>query len=303
MAGAIDINRGTTGVDLTPTESDTIWQDAAKQSAVLRLARRVTLPGNGARFNILGESTPAQFVDETAPAPVKNPQISNKTMIPYKLAKMVTVSKEFARDRASLTTAIENAASQGIAQALDQAVLTGDVARPSAEHWDVLYDSQSVALGSNPKYGKLVSVYSDIANADGTLSGWALSPQGINQLIGMTDGNGRPLITSIDASSAVVGNVLGGPVVKSPWGHKAGTTTGTGKSATTSGDLLGIAGDWNHAYVGVVQGINLAFSDQAAIELNGQTISTFQRDLIAVKVSAEVGFLVDDKNKFVAITA
>lgn len=303
MATAIDVSRQTNGVDLTAEESNEIWTKVEKQSALMQAATRVTLPGSGVRYNIIDDDYAAQFVDETNPAPASTPKFSHREMRPYKLSYIIPFSKEFVRDRSALYAAVVSRATQGIAKAIDQVVLTGATPRPSSENFDVLYDAQTASLGSTPKYKNLADIYATIANNDGNLTGWLLAPQAISTLIGMTDNNGRPLITSIDASSATVGNILGGTVLKSPWGHKAGTTTGTGSSKTTTGDLLGIAGDWSYAYFGTVQGINVAVSDQATITQGGQLISLWDRDMVALKVTAEIGFICKDKTKFVAITA
>ena len=297
MATAIDVSRQTHGVDLTAEESNEIWTKVEEQSALMQAATRVTLPGSGVRYNIIDDDYAAQFVDETNPAPASTPKFSHREMRPYKLSYIIPFSKEFVRDRSALYSAVVSRATQGIAKAIDQVVLTGATARPSSENFDVLYDAQAVSLGATPKYKNLSDIYATIANNNGNLTRWLLAPQAISTLIGMTDTNGRPLITSIDASSATVGNILGGAVLKSPWGHKA-----AGDSPKTA-ELLGIAGDWSYAYFGTVQGINVAVSDQATITQGGQLISLWDRDMVALKVTAEIGFICKDKTKFVAITA
>ncbi len=303
MATALDVSRETNGIDLTPEESAAVWTKAEKQSVIMQAAQRMTLPGRGTRVNILDDDHAAQWIDETAPAPVYTPKFSHRTIGAHKMACFTMFSKEFVRDRAALYSAVVQRGSQAIARAIDEAVLTGATVRPSKEDFDILYDAQTVSLGSNPDYKKLAKIYGTIANNDGNLDKWLLSPQAISTLIGMTDANGRPLITSIDASSAAVGNILGGTVLKSPWGHKAGETTGTGSSAQTSAELLGVAGDFSNAFFGMVNGIRIELSDQAAIEQGGQVISMWQRDMVAVKITAEVGFACKDKSKFVVITA
>lgn len=303
MATAIDVSRQTHGVDLTAEESNEIWTKVEEQSALMQAATRVTLPGNGVRYNIIDDDYAAQFVDETNPAPAATPKFSHREMRPYKLSYIIPFSKEFVRDRSALYSAVVSRATQGIAKAIDQVVLTGVTTRPSSENFDVLYDAQAVSLGSTPKYKNLADIYATIAKNDGNLTRWLLAPQAISTLIGMTDNNGRPLITSIDASSATVGNILGGAVLKSPWGHKDAVAAGSGGTPKAQPELLGIAGDWSYAYFGTVQGINVAVSDQAAITQGGQLISLWDRDMVALKVTAEIGFICKDKTKFVAITA
>ena len=64
MAG-IDINRGTSGApDLLPKEISTeIWGDVQEQSAVMRLARQINLPGSGSTIPIITGDAAADWVD------------------------------------------------------------------------------------------------------------------------------------------------------------------------------------------------------------------------------------------------
>lgn len=296
MAETIDLNRSSSGVNLTPEQAGEIWQSAEKQSAVMQLAQTVQLPGSGVAYDTLGDAEPAAWVGETAAKPVVNPTVGNRVMKPFKLARIITVSMEFARDKAALWAAIQAQASQSISRAIDETILSGISAAPSAENFDVLYDAPAISLGKSA-YADMVKAYQSIADHGGELSGWALSPQGVSKFVAATDTNGRPLVTP-DVTTSTIGNVLGAPVVKSPWGHKAATT---GDPATP--ELLGIAGDWSQALFGTVQGIQLAASDTASVTIGGTLTSAWEHNLLAFRVEAEVGFIVKDKNKFAAVTA
>lgn len=295
MADIIDISRSTTGVNLTPQQSTEIWQSAEKQSAVMQLANTVQLPGTGVAYDTLGDAAAAAWVGETAAKPVINATFGNRVMKPFKLARIITVSMEFARDKAALWAAIQAQASQSISRAVDETVLSGAVAAPSAENFDVLYDANAVSLGKSA-YADMVKAYAAISEHGGELSGWAMSPQGISKLVAATDANGRPLVTP-DVTATTIGNVLGAPVTKSPWGHKAAA-----EDASTP-ELLGVAGDWSQALFGTVQGIQLAASDTASVTINGELTSAWEHNLLAFRVEAEIGFIVKDKAKFVAVTA
>jgi HK97 family phage major capsid protein len=292
MAG-IDINRTSAGVNLKPEQSNEIWQESLKQSTLMQLAKRVTLPGNGVEFDTLGESAPAQWVDETAEKPVINPTMGSRVMKPRKMARIIAVSTEFARDKSTLWNAIKAQASESIAKTVDMTFLTGAIKAPSTDGMDVLYDADSVSLGK-AAYADFVKVYTAVSTNGGNLDGWAMSPQGQAKIIGATDANGRPLITP-DAHTMTIGNVLGAPVYKSPWGHKA--AEGEGK------ELLGIAGDWSQALFGQVGGMQIKASDQTTLNIDGTQISLWQHNMIAFMVEFECGFIVKNKSRFVNITA
>lgn len=295
MAG-IDLNRTSAGVSLTPEQSGEIWQDATKQSVLMQLARRVTLPGSGVSFDTLGEAAPAQWVGETDEKPVINPTVGSRVLKPYKMARIITVSTEFARDKASLWNAIKAQASESVAKTIDMTFLAGTIKAPSTDGMDTLADAPAVSLGKST-YADFMKAYEKVSTNGGTLNGWAMSPEGQAKILGATDNNGRPLITP-DVSSSTIGNVLGAPVYKSPWGHKAATT---GDTATP--EVFGIAGDWNEALFGMVSGITLKASDIASVKVGDEMISLWQRNMLGFLIEFECGFIVKNKNRFVTITA
>lgn len=295
MAG-IDLNRTSAGVNLTPEQSGEIWQDATNQSVLMQLARRVSLPGSGVSFDTLGEAAPAQWVGETEKKPVINPTVGSRVLKPYKMARIITVSTEFARDKAALWNAIKAQASESVAKTVDMTFLTGAIAAPSTDGMDTLVDAPAVPLGK-AAYADFMKVYTAISTKGGTLNGWALSPEGQAKILGSTDANGRPLITP-DVSSTTIGNVLGAPVHKSPWGHRAATTGDDAKP-----ELFGIAGDWSQALFGVVGGITLKASDTATVEVGDDIVSLWQRNMLGFLIEFECGFIVKNKGRFVNITA
>lgn len=295
MAG-IDLNRTSAGINLTPEQSGEIWQEATKQSVLMQLARRVSLPGNGISYDTLGEAAPAQWVGETDEKPVINPTAGSRVLKPYKMARIITVSMEFARDKAALWNAMKAQAAESVAKTVDMTFLTGAIAAPSTDGMDTLVDAPAVPLGKS-SYADFMKVYTAVSTNGGTLNGWAMSPEGQAKILGATDANGRPLITP-DVASTTIGNVLGAPVYKSPWGHRA-ATTGSGAKP----ELFGIAGDWSQALFGVVGGITIKASDNATVKIGEEMISLWQRNMLGFLVEFECGFIVKNKNRFVNITA
>ena len=295
MAG-IDLNRTSTGVKLTPEQSDEIWQDATKSSVVMQLARRVSLPGSGISFDTLGEAAPAKWVGETDEKPVINPTVGSRILKPYKMARIITVSTEFARDKATLWNAIKAQAAESVAKTVDMTFLTGAIAAPSTDGMDTLADAQAVSLGKSA-YADFMKVYEKISVNGGNLNGWAMSPEGQAKILGATDANGRPLITP-DVSSTTIGNVLGAPVHKSPWGHKAAVSGGS-----AAPEILGVAGDWSQALFGGVGGITIKASDIATVKVGEEMVSLWQRNMLGFLAEFECGFIVKNKTRFVKITA
>lgn len=299
---ALDVSRLTNGVILTPEMSSEIWTDSIKQSALTQLATRVNLPGKGVKWQTLNAPNAAEWVGETAEKPVVDPSFGSKTMIPYKLAQIITVSEEFTRDAENLWNAVQAQASEAIAQAIDKTFLAGTIPLPGADGVDTLADAQTVSV-KNGKYVDFVKIATTVLDNNGDLNGIAITNKGLSKFLSAVDENGRPLMVP-GVGSTELGSAFGARMIKSPWGYKeAVAASGSGASAVQAApEVLGVAGDWTQAYYGTVQGIRIKMTDTATVKKGATTINLWQRNMIAFLVETEVGFIVRDKSKFVVIT-
>ena len=84
MSSGVAVNR--TYIDLPADVSAEIMQKTQEESAVMRLARRISLPGRGVTIPVITGDPTAAWVAETAVKPVSNPTVSTKLMTAYKLA-------------------------------------------------------------------------------------------------------------------------------------------------------------------------------------------------------------------------
>lgn len=287
MAG-IDVNRTTSGINLTPEQSSEIWSAAEYSSAVMQLANRIELPGAGVSVPIITGEPEAEWVDETDEKPVNRPTFDNKMMTGYTAAVIVPFSNQFRRDKAALYNEIVRKLPQALARRFDQTVFGGAGGAPGA-NFDTLGGAASVGLTGNT-YAGLVAADQAVATGGGILSGWALSPQARGVLLGAVDGMGRPLFTG----SAAEGNVptlLGAPTSLTKGVYAAGTP-----------NRLGFTGDWASAHYGVVEEIQLSISDQATITDGDVQLNLWQRNMFAVRAEFEVGFRVRDLAHFVQLT-
>lgn len=283
----VDINTGTNGVVLPREISDEIWQKATQESAVMRMARRIYLPGSGITVPIIETDGVADIVGETAEKPVSNPTLNNKSMAPVKIAMIQTFSNEFRRDLPRLYDAIVDRAPAAITRKFDELAFHG-TSNPTG--FDTLANATAVDIATDT-YGGLVTAKSTVAAADGMLNGWALSPQAEATLLGAVDGQKRPLFINSINDQGSVGRLLGEQVYFNRAAYKAGTP-----------NVVGIAGDWDKAMYGIVDDITVKFSDQATINDGEKQINLWQRNMFAVLVEAELGFAVQDDGYFVRLT-
>lgn len=311
MAG-IDLNRTTSGAaDLLPKEiSSEIWANTLEESAVMQLARRITVPGTGVTIPVITGDAEAGWVDETGEKPVSRATLAAKQLTPYKLAVIEPFSNEFRRDLPAVYAELARRLPNAIAKKFDSTVfgtsapgsnfatLGGATAVPIAPH------------ASNTKlstYAGLVNAYNTIANNDGALTGWAFSSQGKGLLLKQTDPNGRPLLFDSIQAGSPVSQILGEPTFFSQGVYAAGTP-----------NRVGFAGDWQSAVWGMVEGIRVVVSDEATIADGTQSVSVtgggggtitvpkqlnlWQRNMFAILVEVEIGFQIRDLTRFVRLT-
>lgn len=293
----VDISRATTGVNLPAAVSGEIWGAAQEQSAVMRLARQITLPGSGVSIPIVTGDATADWVAETAEKPVSRSTLDNKTITPYKLAVIEPFSNEFRRDLAALYGELVRRLPGALAVKFDATVFDASVTAPGS-NFDKLSGATAVGIAGNTWAG-LVAADQSVATGGGVLNGWALSPQARGVLLGETDSTGRPLFITSMQNDGGVPNLLGAPVYTSRGVYAADAdAAGAGTVAQ-----YGYAGDWTSAVYGTVEGIQVSISDQATINDGGTQLNLWQRNMFAVRAEVEIGFRVRDLDHFVKLTA
>ena len=263
-----------------PTEvSQEIMQKTQDQSAVMQLARQISLPGRGVTIPVITGDPEAGWVDETNPKPVSNPGLATKIMQAYKLAVIVPFSREFRRDAAALYDAIVARLPLALAAKFDATVF-GPASGAPGSNFDTLGGATAQSLTTDA-YAGLVAADTAIAAAGGIMNGIALSPQGKGVLLAATDTSKRPLFINNVAEGAVP-MVLGARTVLTKGAYVAGTP-----------NTVGVAGDWTQAVYGTVEGVEISFSDQSTLTIGGNQVNLWERNMFAVRAEIEVGFRAD----------
>ena len=292
---AIDISRATSNVVLEPEVSAEIWAKTLDESAFMSLARHINIPGSGVKVQTITGEPAANWTEETAAKPVATHSFGKKTITPYKLAVIEPFSMEFMRDKAGLYAECINRLPKAIAKKFDQTIM-GTVAPGTG--FDTLGAATKVSLipgAGKTAYDQFVAVDAAISAADGIMNGIALAPQGKSIVLGAMDGLGYPLFTA-GVGSGTVGDILGAPVRVSKGVYVEGDI------AKQEPAVVGIAGDFEDAVWGSVEGIKMAVTDQATLTLaNSSTINLWQQNMFAVRFEIEVGFAVKDINEFVLL--
>lgn len=291
----IDINRATTGLVLNPEQSAEIWAKAAEESAIMRLSRQVELPGSGIAIPVVTGDPVADFVVESAEKPVSNSTFTTKTMVPFKIAVIELMSKEFLRDFDALAAELVRRLPYSIGRKFDQTIAYGTA---PGTGFDVLTNATAVSLtppSGGSVYQQLVTALETVGAGGYSLDGWAIAPQAYGTLLGAVDGNGRPLLIDSVNDDREVGRILGASVIRTKNVFNASSGTGVP-------NMVGLAGDWSQSRYGVVNGIEVATSEEATINTGTEQVNLWQRNMVAFRVEAEVGFVVSDSAAFVRLT-
>lgn len=271
MASGVATNRS--HIELPVELSAEILQKTQEASAVMQLARQITLPGAGAEIPVITSDPAAEWVSETGTKPVANPGLGKKIMSAYKLAVIVPFSNEFRRDANALYNALVGRLPNALAAQFDATVIGGTA---PGSNFDVLTACQPQEVG----FAGYAAAMADIADNGGNMDGIILSPQAKAATLTAVDLSGRPLFVA-DATQGNLGTIFGAKALAEKAAHVAGVCDG-------------VAGDWTQAVWGTVEGVKIDFSDQATLDDgNNGTINLFQQNMFAVRAEIEVGFRAD----------
>lgn len=290
-----DINRTTNSMALPSDISSEIMQKTQQESAIMRLARRIELPGRGVTIPVITGDPTAAWVAETGVKPVSNGTPGTKLMQAFKIAVIETFSKEFVRDIPALYDALVERLPLALAGLFDSTII-GTTQAPSQTNFDTFASctAQSILNANNGTYLGLVAADADVAAHGGVMNGLALGAQARALLLTATDTTNRPLFLA-SANDGVVDKVLGVPAYFNKNIYKAGTAA-AGQTAGTPA-IVGVAGDWTQALYGTVNGVEIAVTDTASLTVgsgnNATTVNLWQQNMIGVRAEIEVGFRAD----------
>lgn len=282
---------------LTREQSEAIFERAAQQSVVQKLARRVPLGINGQSIPVVTGKVSAGWVAEGAQKPASQGSIALKTMDPKKLAAIAVVSAEVVRaNPGGYMDLLRPQIAEAFAVAFDAAALHG-TASPFSTNLDTGSSTQEFT-GTTPAF---TAVYDDINAGLATLVNAGKYPNGFAWdrrmepvLNGAKDTAGMPIFNERTLTEAA------GPLRQ---GRMLGYDAffGNGVYAATP-KIYGYLGDWSQVAWGAVGGISYKVSTEATVTINGTLVSLFENNLVAILAEAEYGFLVNDVASFVKYT-
>lgn len=291
---------------LDPELSQDYFSVVEKTSIVQQIARKIPMGPTGVRIPHWTGNVSAKWVGEGGQKPVTKGDFTKQDVVPHKIATIFAASAEAVRaNPLNYLNTMRTKVAEAIAVAFDNAVLNGTLTpfgayiaqtNKSVSLADPLGAGNGAAQGSN-SYTALNSglalLLADGKKWKGTLFDNVAEPI----LNAAVDTAQRPLF--LDATYGDInapfrsGKVLGRPTILSD--HVATGTT------------VGYMGDFDQIVWGQVGGLSFDVSDQATLDLSAAQdgsgiVSLWQNNLVAVRVEAEFGVLVNDVNAFVKLT-
>lgn len=293
-----DISRQTSNVALPADVSKEIWANAVDESAFMRAARRINIPGTGTTIQTITGEPAADWVAETNAKPVSAHTFGKHAITPYKLAVIEAFSDEFLRDKNALYDECVRRLPAALGKKFDSTIMgtsapgSGfDVLGTGVTKKTILPDTGVTV------YDRFVGIDGDVSANNGIMNKIVLAPQGKSIVLGATDQTGHPLFTP-GVQSNTVGSILGCDVSVARGVYVAGASGSPGTAA-----VVGVAGDFSGVMWGSVEGVKMSVSDQATItDANSNTISLWQNNMVAVRFEIEVAFAVMDKSQLYLLT-
>lgn len=278
---------------LDPEQSRDYFAEAEKTSIVQRVATKIPMGPTGVKIPHWSGDVSASWIGEGEMKPITKGDMTSQSISPNKIATIFVASAETVRaNPANYLGTMRTKVATAIAMSFDAAALHGTDSPFGA----CLDDSDKVQFLGTNAYSALGVDGLSLLVADGRKwSATLLDDTAEPILNGSLDLNGRPLFVESTYDSLTTpfreGRILGRQTILSD--HVA------------SGSLVGYAGDFSKVLWGQVGGLSFDVTDQATLNLgtfeSPNFVSLWQHNLVAVRVEAEYGLLVNDPDDFVRL--
>ena len=285
---------------IKPELAGPIFDEAAKGSAAMSLIRKVPLGASGQAFPVVTSRPTANWTAEGAKKHTTEAGLGLVKMKPEKLTAIAVASQEVIRaNPGGYSETLQALLAEAFARAFDLAVFHnkgGDGNGTSPFETTLAATTKTLTLGATAG----TNTYDDIVkamalNLQGTpkkkVTGFAFDTGFEIDLLNTKDTTGKPLFAEAAYTGAVPALRAGSVLGRATYMHE---NVGDGKT-------VGFAGDWTKAAWGTVGGIAMDISTEATVTINGELVSLYENNLVAVRAEAEYGFTVADKEAFVKI--
>lgn len=271
--------------------------EVVQQSAVMQQAEFEEMNKLEKEITYLAEGPGAYWVDEGERIQTSKPTWVKATIRAKKLAVILPVTKEFLRYNVpTFFEMMRPKIAEAFYTKFDQAALFGTNS-PYASGQNIL--AAATAAGNVVPVDDAAPLYGQLNDLLGLVEDNELDPDGIvtvrslkSKFRGELDAAGRPIFVKGDGTAP--DDILGLPI-----------SYVNGKSFDKS-KAVAMTGDWNMARFGIPQDMEYDISTQATISTvvdeNDVPINLWERDMVALRVTMYVGFMVLKDEAFAVLT-
>lgn len=280
-----------------PSEEGTlILKEFLQNSVVAQLAKPEAMTKPVKEFTYLAEGPGAYWVDEAERIQTSKATWLQARMEAKKLGVIIPVSKEFLRYTVTdFFTQMRPAIAEAFYIKFDQAALFGNDSPYAAgvSVWENIEASgNKIELGTRDNlYLDLNDLLALVEDGDNDPNGFTTTRRFRKDLRGAVDSNNLPIFN--DARGGATAQALGLPI-----GFADGKSWDYDKAHL-------IAGDWDYARYGVLQGIEYSISEDATlttiVDGEGNPINLFERDMFALRATMHVAFMTLKEDAFAAL--
>lgn len=280
---------------LKPEEAAPFFTAAERASVVQQLVRKVPIGINGQEMPVKLSKHTAGWVSEGQKKPASQGSIGLTSWRAHKIASIAVVSAEVVRaNPGGYMDSIRPEIGEAFAVAFDQAVLAG-AASPFGTNENLAAATKSVTLGTTARADG--GLYADLneairlvvtdrsGNQRRKLTGWALDTIAEPDLNGAVDVNGRPIFVESTYEGVP-------PLVRS--GSLLGRPSRMAENVIADGadtdDPIGYGADWSAMVWGQIGGISYDVSTQATVTIDGELVSLWENNLLAIRAETEYAF-------------
>ena len=278
-------------------QGELVLKEFMANSAVMQLAKQETMTKPIKKFTYLAEGPGAYWVDEANKIETSKATWLTAEMEAKKLGVIIPVSKEFLKWTVpNFFNEVRPAIAEAFYKKFDQAALFGNETpyAANASIWENITNAGNVVVQGTTDnlYTDLNAVLATIEDGDNDPDGLVTTRKLKKDLRGAVDTNMTPIFNEVGQGAA--NQVLGLPI---------GYTTGTSWDYTKA---VAIAGDWDYARYGILQGIEYTISEDATlstvVDELGEPINLFERDMFALRATMHIAFITLKEDAFGALT-
>lgn len=272
-------------------QADEIIKEVAEGSTVLKLAKTETMTSDNKTFQVMTEGAGAYWVGEGERIKTSKAAWIFPKLVAKKLAVIIPVTKEKLNDaKIDVFSELKSTIAEAFYHAIDSACIFGTDS-PFATNImaSIEKTSNKVTAGTGKTYDLDVSDAMALVEEEGFDVNAFAAKNGIrNTLRKLRDANGNQLLAN-GVNSQEFYNV---PI---SFSHKGWDKT--------KADIIG--GNWNYAIVGIRDGLSYEILKEATLQgtlgEDGKPLSLAEQDLVAIKATMRLGFLVVKDEAFCAV--